>query len=68
MYYSTIDFSTVPVLTGTPPPPIVFFSLHNLPTTNMGIMFGGTVIDRTRVYCTNDTYLLSVSKSQVVSY
>ena len=57
-----------PVVTGTPPPAISYFSLHNLPVPNTGIMFGGVVANGTRRYRTNDTYTVSMMNDQVVSY
>ena len=68
MYYSTTGVCTTPVVTGTPPPAIAYFSLHNLPVPNRGIMFGGVVVNGTRRYSTNDTYTVSMMNDQVVSY
>ena len=68
MYYSTTGVCTTPVVTSTPPPAISYFSLHNLPVPNTGIMLRGVVANGTRRYRTNDTYTVSMMNDQVVSY
>ena len=68
MYYSTTGVCTTPVVTGTPPPAISYFSLHNLPVPNTGIMFGGVVANGTRRYHTNDTYTVSTGYYWVYIY
>ena len=68
MYYYTVGTFTVPLFSGTPPPPITGFTLDNLQLQNKAIMFGGMVIDGNRGYCTNDCYILTMSHDQVVSY
>ena len=66
MYYYTVGTFTVPLFSGTPPPPIAWFTLNNLQLQNKAIMFGGLVTDGNRVYCTNDCYVLTISNDQVV--
>ena len=64
----TVGSFTVPMVTGTPPPPTASFSLHNIHLHNKAIMFGGLVNNGNRVYSTNDSYILTVLNDQVVSY
>ena len=65
-YYYTVGTFTVPLFSGTPPPPIAWFTLDNLQLQNKAIMFGGAVAVGNRVYCTNDCYILTMSNHQVV--
>ena len=70
VYYCIIGSSgwTVPVITGTTPPPTVDCTLCKLPSQdNKAILFGGVVADGSRVYHTNEVYMITLSKRQVVS-
>ena len=70
VYYCIIGSSgwTVPVITGTTPPPTAGCTLCKLPSQdNKAILFGGFVADGSRVYRTNDVYMITVAKGQVVS-
>ena len=55
------------MVTGTPPIPSAFFSLDILPKTATAIMFGGQAVDHTGLHCTNNVYLVTCTKEQVVS-
>ena len=70
VYYCIIGSSgwTVPVITGTTPPPTAYCTLCKLPLQdNKAILFGGHVSDSNRFYRTNDVYTITVAKGQVVS-
>ena len=58
---------TVPVVTGTRPPPLARFTLNKLPDGNRAILFGGQVIDHFGHHFTNDAYIVTYSKDSVVS-
>ena len=67
--FSTIDPQwMVPVVSGTPPPPLAYFTLSALPDENRAVLFGGLVIDEAGTHRTNDTYFVSYTKDHVVSY
>ena len=59
---------TVPTVTGTSPPPLGWFTVNPLPGTDRAVIFGGLVVDDTRVYRTNDVYLIKYTNDLVVSH
>ena len=51
-----------------PPPPISLCSVNTLPTSNRAVLFGGMVIDDNGLHRSNDVYIITYTKNQVVSY
>ena len=59
----------VPTVTGTRPPPLIWFTINTLPGTNRAVTFGGVGIDDTGAfYRTGDVYLIAYTKDLLVSY
>ena len=50
----------VPVITGTRPPPTVYYTMNTLPD-NGGVIFGGTTINETGVHCVDDLFIFTYS-------
>ena len=59
---------TLPEVTGMSPPPIAACSVNTLPTSNRAVLFGGVVIDDNGFHRSNDVYIITYTKNQVVSY
>ena len=67
-HYNSVIGWTVPVVTGTTPPPTAYCTLDMLPSQDKAILFGGVVVDgRSIVNSTNSVYILALKKNQVVS-